>query len=68
MVDQVCRQGRNPERPILQDFVKTFGLGLWVILNGLGWFFRLYPRAVGGEGLSAWTDLTRRLYKLKGSR
>jgi hypothetical protein len=40
--------------------------GFVVLLWLARWFVRLMPRAVGGEGVYAWSELAERAYRVVG--
>jgi len=55
-----CTGSRN----LVMETIKRLIAGVVLLLWLARWFTRLMPRAVGGEGVYAWSDLAERAYRV----
>jgi len=58
------KDGCNPKRNVLWVTVRRLAAGAMVLLWMARWFVRLMPRAIGGEGVYAWSELAVRTYRV----
>jgi len=58
---RACKAGRQV---VVWSIISRLAAGVVVILWLWRWFARLMPRAVGGEGVFAWSELAGRTYRM----
>lgn len=57
------KAGCKAKRSVVWEIVGRLAAGVMVLLWLARWFVRLMPRAVGGEGVYAWSELAERAYR-----
>jgi len=58
---RACKAGRLV---VVWRIIGRVAAGVVAILWLASWFVRLMPRAVGGEGVFAWSELAGRTYRM----
>lgn len=56
-----CRAGRHV---VVWSIIGRLAAGVVAILWLASWFVRLMPRAVGGDGIFAWSELAARTSRM----